>query len=282
MIDDLPSLTAAVIAFISSLRWCNGDSTGILQGCFLRKLSHRHMPLFLWIFLQISLSHAFISRFILFLLQFCFGKVSALEGIWMRKVYMSRQVTKFLEAHQNQEVQVVILAAGYDLLAFTLSQKFTNVPFIEIDHPATGEAKVCTMKKMIDQLPRNLYFCHDAIGKNSTIQEALSKNGLTLRKIPTVIIMEGLSFYLTEEENREIFRELGELFGCDGSIVAFDFFSLDEFGRPSNPNVKRLPFLSSLVKYKVKLMVSHSSLELHLLSSRFSFGKLGGNQSKVK
>lgn len=167
---------------------------------------------------------------------------------------MSRQVTKFLEAHQNQEVQVVILAAGYDLLAFTLSQKFTNVPFIEIDHPATGEAKVRTMKKMIDQLPRNLYFCHDAIGKNSTIQEALSKNGLTLRKIPTVIIMEGLSFYLTEEENREIFRELGELFGCDGSIVAFDFFSLDEFGRPSNPNVKRLPFLSSLVKYKVKLM----------------------------
>lgn len=241
MINDLPSLTAATVAFISSLRWCRNNAIGNLQACFLRKLSPRYIPMPLWIFLQISLSHPFISRLILVILNFCFGKSKSLEGLWMRKVYMSRQVTKFLEANQNQEVQVVILAAGYDLLAFTLSQKYSNVTFIEIDHPATGEAKLRTLKKLVDELPRNLHFCHDAIGEGCTISDAISNNGLTVKKIPTVIIMEGLSFYLTEEENKSIFDELGNLFGCGGSIVAFNFFSLDEFGRPSNPNVNKSP-----------------------------------------
>lgn len=261
MKDNLPSLTAACVGLISSLRWHSGNSTGVTQAKLMKNLSISHMPIFFWIFVRVSLCHVGCTKIVLAIGNAIFGKNNTM-GIFGRKSYMKKQVIDFIETNNNaKELNVIILAAGYDILAMTIAKKYPHVTFIELDHPATGEAKLFALKKLFKQdesvLPRNLYFCHDAIGENCTIKDALIKNGIKIhdKNIPTAIIMEGLSFYLTEAENREIFQELGELFGCKGSIIAFDFFNLDENGRPINPNINQTSGLVlSLAKNVVKLM----------------------------
>ncbi len=219
----------------------------------------------------------------------------------MRKAYMERQVRTFLDKAQQamnstdrfRGLQVIILAAGYDTLAWRLAAEYPDVKFIEVDHPATGRAKKDALHTMLrkrrckkiaegditnaylgSELPSLLYFCHEAIGESCTLQDALGNNienaansgdkGSISQSFLTAVVIEGLTFYLTEEENINIFRELGELFGNHpdsgvGGIckcmVAFDFFTLDKFGRPYNSNIARSksPWLMSLMKYKVML-----------------------------
>ncbi|KAL7544141.1 hypothetical protein ACHAWF_007525 [Thalassiosira exigua] len=262
MKDNLPSLTAATVAFASALRWLEGHELGIFQADLLRNLDRRFLPLLPWLLIRACLAREWTTRAFLALVERAFGRAEVLEGVWRRKVYMERQVRTFLERQRGNRVRVVILAAGYDLLAYQLASQYPDVTFIEIDHPATGAAKLSALKKLEKQrrgdeaLPRNLKFCHDEIGKGISTKQALDNNGIKLDSsiIPTAVVMEGLTFYLTRDENEAIFRELSALFGCEGSIVAFDFFFLDEYCRPSNPNVKKVgPWLASFMKYKVKL-----------------------------
>ncbi len=123
---------------------------------------------------------------------------------------MERQVRRFIDEHlqarlkddDDQDVQVIILAAGYDTLAWRLSAEYPMVNFIEVDHPATGRAKrhalhmtlqqrIATMKygekehgRVYRQtytfedckMPESLYFCHEAVGEKCSLQDALKNN----------------------------------------------------------------------------------------------------------
>mmetsp|Transcript_15866 Transcript_15866/g.29950 ORF Transcript_15866/g.29950 Transcript_15866/m.29950 type:complete len:358 (-) Transcript_15866:28-1101(-) len=300
MKQNLPSLTAATVAVISSLRWYTpGNQNAILQAELLRNLPRRFMIPFVWIYIQIILLHPLICKFYLYFLLILFGKSQLCQGVWSRKAYMEQQVRNFLHHHKqhphssssisssngdsfisgNFTARVIVLAAGYDMLAFRLAHEFPNVMFIELDHPATGEAKLsalsCMCKNSKGRLtqPKNLLFCHEALGENGcTIRDALERNGIQLvdERFPTVVVMEGLSFYLTEKENKHVFQEIGQLFGSskatpeededeDGGslVVAFDFFNLDRHGRPINPNTTMHPlssWVSSAMKYKVAIV----------------------------
>ena len=91
-----------------------------------------------------------------------------------------------------------------------------------------------------------LYRFDSPYGKNS-VESSFQPH------IATAVVMEGLTFYLSEEQNRHIFSQLAELVGCKDTIVAFDFFQLDEFHRPVNPNTQKgSTLLTSFMKYKVK------------------------------
>ena len=175
---------------------------------------------------------------------------------------MSKQVTKFLNDNRNEkELQVIVLAAGYDLLALTLAELHPHVSFIEIDHPSTGAVKLAALRKLLNEknsgsnsLPRNLHFCHREIGQKCTIRDALANSDLHVydKGIPTAIVMEGLSYYLTEMENIQVYNELGRHFGCVGSVVAFDFFELDKFGSPTTSNLMgSFSTLASIFKHAV-------------------------------
>lgn len=277
---NLPSLTAASVAVIFSLRWYTGDKNAILQAELLRNLPRRFMIPFVWIYIQAILCHALISKWYLFFLQSLFGKGQLCQGVWQRKAYMEQQIRNFLQNHSSSSatqrpIRVIVLAAGYDMLAFRLAHEFPNVNFIELDHPATGEAKFSALSCMCENskgtwtLPKNLSFCHEALGEDGcTIRDALERNGIDLKHAaenPTAVVMEGLSFYLTDRENRHVFQEIGQLFGSkrikeeDGLaslMVAFDFFNLDRHGRPINPNTTHFfsSWISSAMKYKVLIV----------------------------
>lgn len=304
MKQNRPSHTAASVAIISALRWYTGDKNTVLQAELLRNLPRRFMIPFVWILMNVILWHPFLSKCYLFLLEHVFGLSQLCQGVWLRKDYMEQQVRNFLRQQNHQHPhhsstrsnhekiahspRVIILAAGYDMLAFRLAHEFPNVSFIELDHPSTGEVKLSALSRLCNKnnnndkkqssvkmlpssdslfLPKNLLFCHEALGKGRTIRDALEKNGIDLTDAalhPTVIVMEGLTFYLTEQENRNVFREIGEIFGSDADgdgsdvIVAFDFFNMDRHGRPVNPNNTTHPFMSSwmssAMKYKVALV----------------------------
>lgn len=287
MKQNLPSFTAASVAVITSLRWYTGDSkNAILQAELLRNLPRRFMIPFVWIYIQMILCHPFVSKCYLYILQKMFGSSQLCQGVWLRKAYMEQQIRNFLAQHDHQRftsqrpatMRVIVLAAGYDMLAFRLAHEFPNVNFIELDHPATGEAKLSALSHMCKNskgawtMPKNLTFCHEALGDNGcTIRHALERNGIDLKlaaEIPTAVVMEGLSFYLTERENLNVFQEIGQLFGCSSKtterenkspypIVAFDFFNLDRDGRPINPNTTTNAFsswISSAMKYKVLIV----------------------------
>lgn len=303
MKQNLPSLTAASVAVISSLRWHTGEKNAILQAELLRNLPRRFMIPFVWIYIQLILSHAFITKCYLGFIKLLLGSRQFCQGVWLRKAYMEQQVRNFIHQHSSNSrsssasqhdanpIRVLVLAAGYDMLAFRLAHEYPNVTFIELDHPATGEAKLSALLQMCKNsctasLPKNLLFCHEALGQDGcTIREALERNGILdlkqngdAAKIPTVVVMEGLTFYLTEMENRHVFQEIGELFGGgsktqqqgDGTvaaqpsssssssslIVAFDFFTLDHRGRPVNPNTTHRfsSWISTAMKYKVLIV----------------------------
>lgn len=52
--------------------------------------------------------------------------------------------------------QVVVLGAGFDTLALRLANEFAQVTFIEIDHPATSQAKWQALQQRNHELPANL------------------------------------------------------------------------------------------------------------------------------
>mmetsp|Transcript_57497 Transcript_57497/g.85607 ORF Transcript_57497/g.85607 Transcript_57497/m.85607 type:complete len:356 (-) Transcript_57497:173-1240(-) len=297
MRENQASLTAATVAFVASLKWYTGDQNAMLQAEIMRNISWRHLPLPLWLFARFVLCHEFFSRAVVHLWRSIQGSTNAMEGLWMRKSYMEHQVRSFLVKHRNaaqnkgsNKLQVLIVAAGYDTLTWRLALEYPDVNFIELDHPATGRAKINALRNVCSkrtneenikndtvvvsahnsaQIPQSLYFCHKAVNEESTsLKQALANDLVNSHSgrnetsalqynIPTAVVVEGLTFYLTEEENRSLFQQLGDLFGCQGSIVAFNFFNLDSYGRPTNPNTQKKALFSSFVttfmKYKVKV-----------------------------
>lgn len=90
--------------------------------------------------------------------------------------------------------RVVVLGAGFDTLALRLAGEFPPIHFIEMDHPATGEAKRLAIARRLLELPDRLRFVNLDLGVDS-IPPELFRDGK-----PTLIIAEGLLMYLTNEE----------------------------------------------------------------------------------
>jgi methyltransferase (TIGR00027 family) len=97
--------------------------------------------------------------------------------------------------------QVVVLGAGFDTLALRLAQEFSHIAFIELDHPATSQAKWRALKQRNHQLPTNL--------KTYAVN-------LTTEPLPHELIGAKFSFWIIEGvlmylEASAVDRLLGEL-----------------------------------------------------------------------
>ena len=56
----------------------------------------------------------------------------------LRKTYIEHSVRHAIASGVKQ---VIVLGAGFDMLAYMLSKEFKDVEFLEIDHPATSKDK---------------------------------------------------------------------------------------------------------------------------------------------
>jgi len=149
---------------------------------------------------------------------------AVLPGIFLhylaRKHWLQSAVDRALAAGAKQ---VVVLGAGFDLLALRFHRGFPRVLFCELDHPATQRPKAAVLTR---------------VGRNFALQPAdLAHESptLALRRIPgfdparpTCFVAEGLLMYFSSARVAELLRELAAF---PVATLAFSFMTPDPQGR---------------------------------------------------
>jgi methyltransferase (TIGR00027 family) len=115
--------------------------------------------------------------------------------------------------------QIVVIAAGLDVLAIRLAEEFPEIAFIEMDQPATQQIKIAAVERW--GCPRNLTF--------SALD--LRSDGIEVPHGRTLFIAEGVFMYLSEQEVVKVLRSL------HGRVIFTAMESLEGF-RNSSPLVR--------------------------------------------
>lgn len=117
--------------------------------------------------------------------------------------------------------QIVILGAGFDSLALRLQREFPSVAFFEIDHPATQQVKRETVSRdAAARLGENIAFLPCDLSVKGALRTTLEKTPFFRTAQKSLFVLEGLSMYLTEQENTELFSEIRAL-SAPGSRIIF-------------------------------------------------------------
>lgn len=128
--------------------------------------------------------------------------------------------------------QVLILGAGFDTLGVRLSGEFPDRTFIEIDHPATQRIKRSVLERSDDNRP-NLHLLPLDL-TTGTVQSILEGSGVFDPTRSLLLIAEGLTMYLPENDVREIFRFLHER-SSSGSGAIFTYMETGPDGNAHFP-----------------------------------------------
>jgi len=162
-------------------------------------------------------------------------------GSFMPKIIQSRGPgalssgiarTKYIDDLLYQTIrdgvkQVIILGAGFDIRALRLDF-LHSVPVIEIDHPDTAKFKIDKLKEALGQLPQNVSYFQTDFNKQSL--EELASNHHLDRNIPTTIIWEGVTNYLTQQAVDKTL-EFVKTFAA-GSYIIFTYIDKLVLDRP--------------------------------------------------
>ena len=165
-----------------------------------------------------------------------------MEGVGIRKCFMEEHVRMCLDDKKCQ--QVLIIGAGYDTLALRLCQEYPQVQFWELDHPATSQVKQRGLQKMGQ--PRNLHTIMADLTRTS-LEQVLPQQVEYNVNARTTVVMEGLLYYLSEVEVKQLFQSLANVVGT-GSSVCFDFF-----GWNAQRNRLDLGWMTSLLTFSIKI-----------------------------
>ena len=131
------------------------------------------------------------------------------EGMGQRKIFMNAQVLQAIEAGATQ---VLVIGAGFDTLCLRLAPQFPDVKFVEVDHPTTSAAK----SKGVEKVGRPPNMTQIAADLGSTRLSALmDKHTGWDSSARTIVIAEGLLFYLSREDVLALFREIAACSGPD-------------------------------------------------------------------
>lgn len=132
-----------------------------------------------------------VPRSLLFILE-----KALLPGIIAHYLVRKRKIEQFVrDAISLGAKEVVVIAAGYDSLCLRLREEFPHVHFLEIDHPATQEAK----KAAFPEKENLRYLACDLA------QEPLPPMPAHEAR---VFVVEGLTMYLHESEVAALFKQI--------------------------------------------------------------------------
>ncbi len=133
-----------------------------------------------------------------------------MPGITLHYVLRKRCIEDYaLQTLQEGATQVINLGAGFDTLAYRLSQQYPAVNFIEIDHPATHAAKVHALSSPEAAL-ENLRFLPVDFTTQVLEEELRAFPGFSPDQ-PTLFIVEGVLMYLNENDVLQLFESLKRL-----------------------------------------------------------------------
>ncbi|MDI9818018.1 MULTISPECIES: class I SAM-dependent methyltransferase [unclassified Legionella] len=135
----------------------------------------------------------------------------------MRKYFIKTSLEKNIVENDVQEV--IYLGRGYDIRSYMLSLKFPNVNFFELDHGATRQTKLNALKTLppIHKQPgSNIQFIECDVAKDGLGSILLEHGSLKKKKI---FVIEGLTMYLTKEENRKLLNTLFQLLNEEEDVI---------------------------------------------------------------
>lgn len=122
-----------------------------------------------------------------------------------------------IENHRGTCAQLVILGAGFDSRAWTHGE---GLKVFEVDAPATQHRKRRILKQLDLHAPDTIFVEVDF--REASWLDTLCAHGFD-RTLPTVVLWEGVTYYLPESAVHEVLESCAQL--APGSVVAFDYFS---------------------------------------------------------
>ena len=140
----------------------------------------------------------------------------AQRGVALRKAFCDREVHAAIEGGATQ---VLVLGAGYDTLCWRLAAEFPAVRFIEVDHPATSAPKQRAIEAM--GRPDNMTMVSADLGA-TPLPDVLARVDAWTADDRTIVVAEGLLYYLTGADVVDLFREAAACTG-GGSRIAFSY-----------------------------------------------------------
>jgi methyltransferase (TIGR00027 family) len=160
---------------------------------------------------------ALISRWITRPFIWQFYPTGMYEYIIARTKYIDEV---FMRALQQGFDQVAILGAGLDsrALRFQGINKATRI--FELDAPITQQVKLKAYRAKKLSIPDNLIFVPIDFNKENLAEKIKQAGFITGKK--TLLIMEGVTMYLSAEAVDSTFRFILEVSGT-GSLIVFDY-----------------------------------------------------------
>ncbi len=151
----------------------------------------------------------------------------------LRKKFIEHYMIQLLE--QREVEQIVVLGSGYDTLIFRIHERFPNIRFFEVDHPATQRVKKTVFER--NKAGENVDFIavdlnNDAIGKS------LEQHPRYNPSLRTFYLIEGLLMYIPLPETKDIFRQIMRV-SAPSSQLLFTFMGQNK-GRVMFSNQRRL------------------------------------------
>ena len=134
-----------------------------------------------------------------------------------RKFFIRKCVVDFLEQckTKNEPGQVIILAAGIDPLSVEIASLYPYSKVFDVDKYSMQEKE-----KHLNGISSNIKFIECDITNTKLLKENLLQNGWDENQ-SSIVIIEGITYYLTEEELKKIFAFFAQHvsnFACDFGI----------------------------------------------------------------
>lgn len=131
--------------------------------------------------------------------------------------------------------QIVVLGAGYDLLAWRMAREFPNVLCFEVDTKATQREKykalvAISRENGLKDLPKNLDLFILDLGQGA-VDRALVSQKTVDKTRPTLFIAEGVLMYLSEADARQVFRAVRDV-EVPRARILFSSLDADAAGKP--------------------------------------------------
>lgn len=137
------------------------------------------------------------------------------QSVSNRKFFMRKCAVEFLE--KNKSGQVVILAAGIAPLSIELAALFPEAKIFDVDKYLMIDKRE-DVEKLFKGSLQNIKFLECDITEISSMEKLLSNNGWNKAE-PTLLIMEGITYYLRTEDLEKILK----YFAAFNSALACDF-----------------------------------------------------------
>lgn len=126
----------------------------------------------------------------------------------IRKKVIEERVRKSLQ--DNRIAQLVVIGAGFDTLALRLSREYPQVRFFELDQPQTQNVKLAALERNQQQIPANCHFIRCNLAQE-TLEDVLGRIGAFHDSQSTLYVIEGLTMYLDEQQNKAMFQSIRQL-----------------------------------------------------------------------